>query len=589
MALLAGCGAPADHGIAEAADDAVPHCVGKCGRVVDGSPDRAREPFLVVDPNDSRHIVIAYTTYPTDPSHEPFSLSRASVSVSVDGGETWTMRAIPSGADPGSTAPLSAYTSTGYAIVLAFLPDGTLVMSAAANNNHLVPGFTPGWAYYTSRSTDGGHTWGDDRIVDSGEGAKLADGDVGVDETAMYRENAGGAHTVGPDGALLFVWTQLTRRHLDNGFEPVLDGRLVSSTSTDGGLTWSAKRIIDDEGQPYGASPVWGRDSSLRVAYIDRAGDLLRFAESHDRGQTWDARTLGPTSWHPMMRVQTLASGAERLLVAYTTRESMGDVEHQAELMWSDDGGSNWSAPLIVDAPEGEGAPTPDVAGAKDGDAWVTFFDVDAQGRLRYLVLKVVDGIAGTPLILDEIEGATANGLGISMGLASTQAGDALAAWVTYNHETGFDIVWAHVTAGAEYAPVATPDSLVGIHPRPAPPAGLADPIEYAFPGHVNFPGCYAEADPALDAAVRDRVEFEFEVPANTRFVNATLDWETQQPVADLDLYLYNSERKLFRGDDGVPEKFSFEITESDQGTWTGLVQNCENAPTDFTLELVLS
>ncbi len=131
-------------------------------------------------------------------------------------------------------------------------------------------------------------------------------------------------------------------------------------------------------------------------------------------------------------------------------------------------------------------------------------------------------------------------------------------------------------TMAAEYVP-------------PTRPPGLDEPVEYEFTGHVNFPGCYAEADPALDAAVRDRVEFEFEVPANTRFVNATLDWEMQQPVADLDLYLYNSNGDLFRGDDGVPERFSFEIAESDQGTWTALVQNCENPPTDFTLDLVLS
>ncbi len=186
--------------------------------------------------------------------------------------------------------------------------------------------------------------------------------------------------------------------------------------------------------------------------------------------------------------------------------------------------------------------------------------------------------------------------------------------WVTGAYDNAYDAVvllnmarcgsgctvWMYADSGVASAYDVTVTPLYGgdepvplVYTRPPPPPGLDEPVTYEFTGHVNVPGCYAEADPALDAVVRDRVEFEFEVPADTRFINGTLDWGTTGPVADVDVFLYGAEGQRFRDDVDETqvgrETFGYELQEGDQGSWTALVQNCENPPTDFTLEIVLS
>ncbi len=583
-ASLAGCsGEGGDPNPSEGYDDAVPHCVGECGRIVDGSPARAWEPFVAVDPEDSDRIVIAHSEFP-----DGSTVGRTRISISDNGGASWDTRVVPSGFDEGPTHPLAPYRHVGLQPILVFLPDGTLVMSALATNFLAVPDSTAhvqsAHTLYTSRSTDGGRTWGDVRIMDEGEGVLVLDSiDRGVGQSAFR-----GRLATGPGGTLFLFWTQFARIHPDNDFRPERGGRLVFASSDDGGLTWSSAGIVDDEGWGYGASAVFGADGVWRVVYIDLEAETLRFAESSNLGATWTARTIGPAYLKAAMREQTLASGIERLLIAYPTHEPHKPGEYRTQFIWSDDGGATWTPPLALDTLDGAGTPMLNVAAGPADSAWVTFMDVDGSNsgeHSMYLAVKVVDGVASQPLVLDDIDTTDANAvmtvhLGYSVGLDVTPDGDAIAAWVTFN-DGEYDLVWARITGGDR--PVARPVIVVPT------PAGLDERVEYEFTGHVNFPGCYAESDPALDAVVRDRVEFEFEVPAGTRFVNATLDWEMQQPVADLDLYLYDPDGDLFRGADEVPERFSFDIEESDQGMWTALVQNCENAPTDFTLEIVLA
>ncbi len=587
---LAGCGAPGTTPLVPEFDPSVPHCVGECGRVVDDSPATSWEPFVAVNPKNPDHIVIAHADQPSSFEEYYATASRMRVSVSEDGGATWETRVVPSGLDDSPFHPLARYKAIGYDPVIVFLPDGTLVMSAIATLHVLAPDVPviayAGYTLYTTRSVDGGRTWGDVRIVDTGDGL------VALEEVgAMFKANDKEWLTVGPDGTLLLVWTQITQGQPDNDFSQEEGRRLVFSASEDGGLTWSPAGVVDDEGNPHGASPVIGRDGAWRVAYLERASYELRFAESRDRGETWEARTIGQTSWLPAMRAQTLASGVERLLLAYATGGSFLEGQHQTEFTWSDDGGASWAPPLIIDVPEGEGPSLPDVAPAAGDGAWITYFDVEgpsSEQRSRYLAVKVVDGVAGAPLVLDEMEGTTLN-LGHYMGLAVTPDGDALVAWVTYN-EGEYDLVWARITGGD--SPVARPI----VHPTV--PAGLDEPVEYEFTGHVDLayhclPAGHGDVEDAtvdLHSAV-----FEFEVPPATRFVNGTLEWATHGPSTpvvdfdDLDVTLYDAQGDRFRGPDVVPEVFSFELRDGDQGPWTALVENCQNPPTDFTLSVELS
>jgi hypothetical protein len=373
--------------------------------------------------------------------------------VSEDAGATWETRIIPSGLESGPTDSRVTYASSDGDPVLVFLPDGTLVMSSLATTMIAIPGVPaqvwPGAAVYTTRSTDGGRTWADVRILDRGEGILAFETTGGAGAAAMWKFNDKEWLTVGPDGTLLLVWSQFTTLHPDDGFNADGGGRLVFSSSTDGGLTWSPIGVVDAEGRGHGASPVIGADGAWRVAYYHRTSDALRFAESHDSGKTWDARTIGSTSWMPVMRAQTLASGVERLLLVYTTGGEERWGQHQLELTWSDDGGATWAPRIVIDTPDGEGVPMGDVAGAPGDTAWVTYFDLQgpyAEQRSRYLAVKVVDGVASTPLVLDEI-GTPAANLGHYMGLDVTPDGDAIAAWVTYR-DGAYDLLAARLATG---------------------------------------------------------------------------------------------------------------------------------------------
>jgi hypothetical protein len=592
---LAGCVGQDDAVLTAQLDRAAPHCVGECARIVDESPARAWEPFLAVDPADPDHIVIADSQRPQDHLDYYRTVGRGRVSVTEDGGATWETRVVPSGLDVGPTHALAPYKTAGYDPVLVFLPDGALVMSALALRPVLVPGvpaiLDPGSAIYTSRSTDGGRTWGDVRIVDGGEGVRVFDVVVGTEVGALFKFNDKGWMALGPDGTLLLVWSQWTQGHPDNGFKQETGGRLVFSSSADGGLTWAPVRTVDDDRLPVGASPVIGRDGTWRIAYLDQGGSELRFAESPNHGETWDVRTIGGASWIPAMRAQTLASGVERLLLAYATGGDFFGGQHQTELTWSDDGGSSWAPPVIIDIPQGEGPPMQDVVGAAGDGAWVTYFDVEgarSDQRSRYAAVTVVDGVAGAPLVLDEMDTAALN-LGHYMGLGATPDGEAIVAWATYG-DGEYDLAWARIRAGADYVPGDGDWARF----QPNVPAGLDEPVPYAFTGHVDVPGCYLGSAPPLEQAASGltSVTIEFDVPPQTRFVDGTLDWATYGPTpdtTDLDLLLYDPAGNYYDTPDKVPEAFHFELQDGHQGTWTAIVRNCENPPTDFTLDLVLS
>ncbi|MGQ0534792.1 MAG: amidase family protein [Methanobacteriota archaeon] len=138
-------------------------------------------------------------------------------------------------------------------------------------------------------------------------------------------------------------------------------------------------------------------------------------------------------------------------------------------------------------------------------------------------------------------------------------------------------------------------DACAGHPPPPNDLPGLEEPVAYEFTGHLDVAGCYAEVDPALEPFVRHEMEFEFDVPADTRYINGTLEWSTHGPPAsptdldDIDVFFYDAKGDRWRGADDVPETFEFELHEGVQGAWRAVVYNCENPPTDFVLTLELS
>ncbi|HLE97024.1 MAG TPA: hypothetical protein VI997_06590, partial [Candidatus Thermoplasmatota archaeon] len=120
--VLAGCLGQADTVLTAQLDQAAPHCVGGCARIVDDSPARAWEPFLAVNPRNEDHLVIAYSE-PWEGWYDTYSgTGRSHIVVSEDGGTTWEAIVVPSGLDLGSEHPLAKYRSVGYDPVVVFLP-----------------------------------------------------------------------------------------------------------------------------------------------------------------------------------------------------------------------------------------------------------------------------------------------------------------------------------------------------------------------------------------------------------------------------------------------------------------------------------
>lgn len=136
------------------------------------------------------------------------------------------------------------------------------------------------------------------------------------------------------------------------------------------------------------------------------------------------------------------------------------------------------------------------------------------------------------------------------------------------------------------------PDWLASLLVAPTP-TGLAEPLLYAFDGHldVSYYCLPAGAEP-LEDAVYDRAaaEFRFDVPPGARTVNATLAWDAgtgNGAIEDLELEIYDS-TDSYRGGSYAdqPERVDVELKHDDAGEWLAWVYVCQSLPTDFVLEV---
>jgi len=115
-----------------------------------------------------------------------------------------------------------------------------------------------GAAILTSRSTDGGLTWGDPVTTSLSSGT-------------FYDKNWITCDT----------WPQSP--HYGNCYQEWDEPTLYMSTSTDGGLTWGPKKSASTSG--IGGQPVVQPDGTVVVAYEGGAG--IRAFRSEDGGNTW--------------------------------------------------------------------------------------------------------------------------------------------------------------------------------------------------------------------------------------------------------------------------------------------------------------
>jgi len=328
------------------------------------------------------------------------------VSVSSNGGATWTESAMPwnecaSGTPAGTPPSLKGYRRTSDPWV-SFGPDGIAYASALAFNI-----LVPNWAnsVAVARSTNGGATWDHVGPIPGSEFTQAAQGTDKNSTTADPTKNKT-AYT---------VWDTLflpTDNPDDNPHTAAYTGPAYFSKTTDGGKTWSqAKVIIDSKNrqQTIGNIIVVGPDGTL-YDFTDliippntpfqgtRSNAQLAFVKSTDGGDTWTQpqiiapfNSLGvrdPNTGEPLrvgdgLEEVAIDPTSGKLYVVYQSSTNYQKQVKQSSAAWDDeillvtsgDKGATWTTPLVVHH-LGSGLPTftPTIA-VNGGRVAVTYYD----------------------------------------------------------------------------------------------------------------------------------------------------------------------------------------------------------------------
>lgn len=435
---------------------------------IDDGPGWAFEPTVAINPSDPAHLVAAAMKgYNDSLNVQQWWLTTY---VSKDGGLTWSAAPLPGGMAAGPTHPLFAAGQIADP-VLRFLADGTVLLAGFAadwkvkEDLPIAAGVLRAADVFVARSTDGGATWPDIRILRYGAGAEAAvwlrdNRDVVADAPVTPVFNDKPWLAAGSDGSVLLVWSDVQFPAIDSSLL-LFGGDLWFSTSDDSGVTWTEPMLLVD-GAVYPGLPAVLANGGLRVAFNDFLSGNWVLASSDDVGETWSFQTAVPQSQVGQrfsyvgsgLQVQNLSTH-ERLLMAFAA-EGPGQTQVPM-LAASDDGGQTWAAPMALDDPTGAGdhprstpIPFPSATTTDlNGNVFVSFYHVP-PGELvaTYRIVTVRDGVVSPPLVLDQNLPRWPGYRGHYQGLAALEEG-AFVAWVTGpGPADAYDLVGAYVTPG---------------------------------------------------------------------------------------------------------------------------------------------
>jgi hypothetical protein len=178
-------------------------------------------------------------------------------------------------------------------------------------------------------------------------------------------------------------------------FNAALVGEMVFSRSTNGGLIWSAPRIITDatsgEFQVQGAFPMVTADGIIHITWVDFQTHQLRYVRSTDHGSSFSNPVdIGEVTELP----GALPNSAFRTALLPMGAADVGYSEYQGSLYvaWNDyrnsdsdiymtysrDGGGTWSNATRVNTnPIGDGTDQfmPDIAVTPQGYVVAIWYD----------------------------------------------------------------------------------------------------------------------------------------------------------------------------------------------------------------------
>jgi hypothetical protein len=246
-------------------------------------------------------------------------------STSSDGGTTWSHGLLP-GLTKAAPVP-GPYDRGTDASVAYDAAHGTWLVATLAMTG------SNGVAVTVNPSTNG-TTWGNATVA--------ATKGTGLDKSWIACDDTGSSPYYG---------------HCYIEYDVEGSGDLIyNTTSTDGGLTWSAPKTTADSVHGIGGQPVVRPDGTVVVPADNAAESAIISYRSTDGGQTWSAATtVTPVQHHAVhanMRVNKLPSaevdGAGTVYAAwedcrFRTRCSSNDI-----VIASTADGATWSAPVRV-------------------------------------------------------------------------------------------------------------------------------------------------------------------------------------------------------------------------------------------------
>ena len=363
-------------------------------------PDAEVEPYVAVNPHLAGNIVGVW-------QQDRWNNGGAHGLVagfSTNGGATWGETTLPFSVcapnailDPFTGAPYGRASDPWVSIG----PDGTAyTVGLLATNNTISGNNDTGVATVTS--SDGGQTWGNQRLIKSDKGTSPV-----FEFTQFFNDKE--SITADPihGGTAYVVWDRLKApSHSPDAAlrAHAFRGPTWFSKTTDGGKTWTGTRAIFDPGQnsqTIGNQVVVNRQTGVLYDFFEQfqttgspkftpRGLSVGFISSSDGGSTWSKPTVvsnqqTPNDFAPntgallrtgagLPSVAIDASTGE-LYVVWEDARFTGGTVNQAVISTSTNGGATWSGPAVVSNPNSKPAFTPAVAVNSGGTVAVTYYD----------------------------------------------------------------------------------------------------------------------------------------------------------------------------------------------------------------------
>ena len=323
---------------------------------------------------------------------------------SFNGGLSWGETTLPfSSCAP--NAILDPFTGAPYGRAsdpwVSIGPDGTAYAVALLATNNTIAGMND-TGVATVTSTDGGKTWGNQRLLKSDKGTTPI-----FEVTQFFNDKE--SITADPihAGTAYVVWDRLAgpSQSPDAALHArAFRGPVWFSKTSDGGQTWTGTRAIFDPGQnsqTIGNIIVVNRQTGVLYDFFELfsttgspkftpRGISVAVISSSDGGSTWSKakviatqRTVDDFAPNTGALLRTGAglpaaavdAANGNLYVVWEDALFTAGAFNQVVISTSTDGGSTWSSPAVVSNPNGKPAFTPEVAVNAAGVVGVTYYD----------------------------------------------------------------------------------------------------------------------------------------------------------------------------------------------------------------------